>query len=555
MKFKYIFYVFAFSCVCSCTDDFLQETPVDFIASENAFNTYADFTLSINGLYNKVRKEFYSRDENYPMDYTYGTDLVYDGQASLRRWTPYVTVMRPSGGAEQNRIHWQELYKIVAESNIVISRLENVEFTVEQETKLEAEAKFFRAFAYRTLTYLFGGVPLALEEASEPKLDYVRATKGEVLAQCILDATFAADNLKGITDVKDGEVNTLVASHLLAELYLANNEPAKAITEASKVIDDSNTGLMTARFGSRSSETPGDVHWDLYRRGNQNRASGNTEGIWVIQFDIDVDGGGSTSSSRSGSAYYERHHAPFIREVKIDGSKHFLWPVSDYTGGRGIGWAISTTYFSNTIWESDFNNDIRNAGHNFVRDFVVNRASSSLYGTTISTENPPAGVTIPSRAIYAYQSKVTTPYNHPDGLYSDFETGALKSSAGATYTDQYMFRLAETYLLRAEAYLKDGSANLAAADINVIRNRANATPVDPADVDIDYILDERMRELGIEEKRRLTLMRLGLLYNRVTRFNPYYETIEDIHNLWPIPFSEIERNTGAVLEQNPDYTN
>jgi hypothetical protein len=72
---------------------------------------------------------------------------------------------------------------------------------------------------------------------------------------------------------------------------------------------------------------------------------------------------------------------------------------------------------------------------------------------------------------------------------------------------------------------------------------------------MDYILDERMRELGIEEKRRLTLQRLGLLYDRVTRFNPYYDQIQEFYNLWPIPFSEIERNTGAVLEQNPGYEN
>lgn len=79
--------------------------------------------------------------------------------------------------------------------------------------------------------------------------------------------------------------------------------------------------------------------------------------------------------------------------------------------------------------------------------------------------------------------------------------------------------------------------------------------VAPSAVNIDYILDERMRELGMEEKRRLTLQRLGLLYDRVSRFNTYYTGIQPFHNLWPIPFVEIERNTGAVLDQNLGYTN
>ncbi|MFW5760251.1 MAG: RagB/SusD family nutrient uptake outer membrane protein [Cyclobacteriaceae bacterium] len=105
----------------------------------------------------------------------------------------------------------------------------------------------------------------------------------------------------------------------------------------------------------------------------------------------------------------------------------------------------------------------------------------------------------------------------------------------------------------------------AAADINIVRGRANAELIASADVDIDFILDERIRELGTEELRQLTLRRLGLLYDRVSRyakptgFNGNDQTMVDgfgvqpHHNLWPIPFSEIERNTDAVLEQNPDY--
>jgi hypothetical protein len=118
----------------------------------------------------------------------------------------------------------------------------------------------------------------------------------------------------------------------------------------------------------------------------------------------------------------------------------------------------------------------------------------------------------------------------------------------------YAIRLAETYLLRAEAYLNKGDKGKAAADINVVRNRANATPVNAADVDIHYILDERARELVIEEPRRLTLARLGLLDERVKMYNPVSApTIQDFHNLWPIPQTEIDANQGAELKQNTGY--
>jgi hypothetical protein len=63
-----------------------------------------------------------------------------------------------------------------------------------------------------------------------------------------------------------------------------------------------------------------------------------------------------------------------------------------------------------------------------------------------------------------------------------------------------------------------------------------------------------MRELGVEEKRMLTLHRLGKWYDRVVKCNPYYAPQADPkYNLWPIPQFEIERNREAVLEQNAGY--
>jgi len=136
-----------------------------------------------------------------------------------------------------------------------------------------------------------------------------------------------------------------------------------------------------------------------------------------------------------------------------------------------------------------------------------------------------------------------------------------------------MFRLAETYLLRAEAFARLNMFDKAADDINVVRNRANATPVTASELNttgvsgvagIDYILDERIREFGIEEKRRLTLGRLGedIFYNRVTAYNPYYSgaygtraavNFSKTYTLYAIPQTVIDANKDAVLTQNPGY--
>src|SRR5699024_9055762 len=109
-------------------------------------------------------------------------------------------------------------------------------------------------------------------------------------------------------------------------------------------------------------------------------------------------------------------------------------------------------------------------------------------------------------------------------------------------------------LLRAEAYYRNNNAVQAAEDINEVRGRANADPVDPADVNIEYILDERARELVVEEPRRLTLNRMERLVEEVREHNSESSgSIQEYHGLYPLPQSAIDANTGTTLEQNPGY--
>jgi hypothetical protein len=91
----------------------------------------------------------------------------------------------------------------------------------------------------------------------------------------------------------------------------------------------------------------------------------------------------------------------------------------------------------------------------------------------------------------------------------------------------------------------------------MIRNRAQATPVDPANVTIEYLLDERARELYGEEWRHITLRRVGKLYERIKQYNNNPKNpglnIQPYHILWPIPQSQIDLNIDAEMPQNPGY--
>lgn len=554
----------------SCKKTFLDETPLDFLSATNAFQNASDFNASVNNLYRLVRAELYTTNDNDPMEYQYRTDIAFYVPAAFP--ANLVGEINPNSSIISN--HWRALYKIVAEANTIVSRIPASQLSASDKLLFEAKGRFFRAFAYRCLAYVWGGVPLITEEVTAPKIDYVRASKHEVYLQIISDLNFAATNLPSITSssIKDGEVSVQAAQHLLSEVYLADGQYANAVTAATAVINTPGVALMTSRFGSRKTEVPGDVYWDLFRKGNQNRknGSGNTEALWVIQIETDIPGGAaiSTTSFASGDGFsLERVHAPLVRDVTVNNIACFSWPASNYScGGRGVGFWAPSRYFIDSVYAGDPVNDIRNANHNFVRKFKVTNAASPLFNTDLDFANLPANTKgtsgaalssgVPSRALYPYQTKCTEPGGHPTNLYviPAPYPNALKGGAGFTYQDQYLFRLAETYLLRAEANLGAGNAAAAAADINVVRARSNAAPVAAGNVNIDYILDERIRELGVEEKRLFTIMRLGKWYDRVVKCNPFYASAAlPKYNLWPIPQSEIERNRGAVLVQNPGY--
>lgn len=553
----------------SCNESILDETPLDFFSAENSYVTESDFQKALTDLYARVREICYAHTQLKP--YLAPTDIAQSGRSELSEdaLNSHTTFLLPTNGTIT--AHWQMWYKIVANTNTIISRAEDSELTESEKTVVVGEAKFFRAFAYRFLVYLWGGVPLITEEITAPRTDFTRVSKEEVLNQIAADAKDAANGLPPINEVEDGKISDIVAQHLLAETYISLGRYDEAVTAASAVINDPNVSLMTERFGSMGNEdpydeflkftSPGDPFWDLFRRFNQVRSSGNNEALWVVKFSTDVVGGNQYSSGTRtvASGVLERVAAPYGPYQAVftdpDGNVASLTTAqSNYNcGGAGCSYMMNTDYFLYTLWEDDWDNDIRNAPHNIVRDFVYDNPASAYYGLSM-LEYPSPGWLGNKWWWYPYPSKVTTPGQHPDDAFLDKEKGWLKRGTGTLYRDHYMLRLPETYLLRAEALLYKNDLQGAADDINVVRQRANANPVSPADVTLDYILDERARELVYEEHRRITLHRTGKLVERVRKYSDRNnDEIQDHHALWPIPYSEIEANKDAILEQNPGY--
>ena len=568
MKKYLILSMFAAFLLTGCNEDkFLEEKPLDFNSASNSYETAADYDAAITELYFLTREEFYT---------TY--DRTTDLSKFADMWitadplkSNVVADLSPSGAMA--KFYWDENYKLIAQANTVISRLPNSSKLTDDEKKVyEAKARFFRALAYRTLVLLYGDVPLQLEEVSTPKTDFVRESKDKVKAQVVEDLEFAAANLPEINTVKDGEISKPAANMLLAEMYLATGDNDKAINAASAVINNPNLALMKNRFGSQAKED-GDVFYDLFRPNNQNRASGNTEGIWVIQFETNIEGGGNNTSHFfwvPGSFWGERFFAPQVDKfliIRPDGTKLqlFNWPIGDMTGGRGIGTHYATNHLYNfKIHRTnvlDDNPELKAAMPDGYFD-LENTVLPDGWSMETGFDGGVAATTqLPNRFMCGYSTKMTTPFHHPDAQYENKKTYKLAGTGGKTFTDQYFFRLAEAYLLRAEAYVNKGDKNKAADDINELHKRANAKLCTADQMNLDYILDERLRELTCEEKRRLTLSRVGKLAERIKKYNPYFSAAYSADNkdydahfdLLPIPLSAIQANKDAKLEQNPGY--
>jgi hypothetical protein len=209
-------------------------------------------------------------------------------------------------------------------------------------------------------------------------------------------------------------------------------------------------------------------------------------------------------------------------------------------------------YTLKEIWEGNLWNDMRNAEHNIQRTFYFNDPKSAKYGKPYTEAEMYAITGANQGMVFPIWWKLTT------DQWLDVGSGYPNSRL---FRDDYAIRLPETILLRAEAYWRLGQNQNAANDINKIRTRAQCSYlITSGDVTLDFILDERARELYVEEWRWNTLLRMGgtVAVDRLKAHNYWpntniQRTLNKNFNLWPIPQEVIDRNKDVKLEQNPGW--
>jgi len=527
----------------ACSKDVLDEDPPNILAGQTIFKDLAGFESGLNGVYNIAR---HGRWQSEKLENALnGVDNMC---SNYRRSEIYYTWGPTNSPADDDLLEtFQWLYEIVNGANTIIfyAQGEDVNWTGGSDTpegnknRVIADARALRAWAYKRLTYSWGDVPLSLEMETQVKTDWERTPVLEVREQAIRDYIFAQQYIPTEAS-KQGRMTKGAVQTLLAEMYLTIGKPDSALYWADQAISNPAYQLITERYGVKINDPTGSPFGDMFKEGNQNREDGNTEALWVWQFELaSVDQQGSEYSRALTSNY---------NQWNINGKRALQYTAE--RGGRG------KSYFTPTKWWIDSYEEQDDRAQNYIlrTSFTINNAAANApYPADLLPTGYQYGDTVWcnwSQPITAsYRSKPDWPYSRksescdPTNMAEDFG-----------FYDQIYMRLADTYLLKAEAQFKLGQPDAAATTINIIRERSNATPITGADVNIDFILDERSRELFAEEERRGTLLRTHKWFERTQLYNFYGgEKIALRDTLFPIPQDVIDANLTAPFPQNPGW--
>ncbi|SDE84090.1 Starch-binding associating with outer membrane [Pricia antarctica] len=523
----------------ACSTD-LDEEKIVSPPVDSYFKTEKGFNDLVNSNYTFTRSLFPGGNNYAPLVF-FGTDLWTNGSdGTFIEFNAYNTGIQPANPVLWNL--WAPFYQGIAACNTAISRASEVNELTENEVNAKvAESYFLRAWYYHILVVHFGDLPLVTEEVTEVVTTATRNSVEEVYAQIEKDLLFAEQYLPA-TQSDFGRVTKPAAQALLARVYLTLEQNDKAAAYAKKVINDYDFALL--EDFSRL--------WDV-----DNRV--NSEVIWSIQFSQDerLNGDGNAYflyftpryDLQPGMTRALENDRPWPRFVAtryyfdllasnrdIDSRFAKSWKTAWIANNEATllpNMQIGDTAFVYVPWDIPAEDEAERELRYGVFDI------NDLY----DGENP-----IGSRELFPQMRK-----------YKDPLRSSINSGVGTKNVIE--IRLAEMYLIAAEALMKDGNIAEGVDYINTVRKRA-AWPgqednmvITDDQLDLDFVLEERALELGGERFRWSDLKRTGKLLERVKLYNTLgRDNIEEKHLLRPIPSNMIDRLTNRdEFEQNPGY--
>lgn len=533
----------------SCSD-FIEEESLSFVTADETYTTASGFQLLVNTNY-AWQKGIYGGD---PWLFVAGTDMYAEGRTAEPAGLSQYSQLIPSAeGVDQL---YTTCYQLIQSVNKTVY----YSTITEQNAKvpiLVGEARFLRANAYFLLVQTYGGVPLVTENFATPApLQFDRNTAEEIYDFIIKELEASLASVETAAYSSTGRVNKRAVNDLLAKVYLTRGyetfgkatDFATAATYADAAIAGQS---LIIPYGQLFTPTT-----DL-----------NAETIFSVQYD---PASTATSPTTLGNKQFY-YFSSYLGGSETNGGA----PLRSYNLCP-TAYALGLYTKEDSRWAATFMTVVYERYYDFYR--VADQSTLK-----IKHFYSPKWFTAADKATWMTDNaaKLATGFVYHDwGTYDaaytliknlDYQTIPVKkfddpalttpASTGPVSTrDIITARLGETYLVAAEAYLKAGNPATGLERLNVVRTRAKVPSATAGEFNIDYILDERGREMLGEYTRWFDLKRTGKLVERTVKYNYKITNASQFSGnngqqkiLRPIPQTVIDLNQNKNFPQNPAY--
>lgn len=556
----------------SCSD-FLDETNRNAVTADVLYSTPEGYENLVNACY-AYSKCFMGNTDGYSLT-EMGTDC-FTGAGSSSGNVPALAYYGIDLNATYKpfRYMWNILYSGLNCCNAAISRANTSGLDETTMRHRLGEVHFLRALYLHLITEIWGDAILYTDEIQTPYTTAIRTPQADIYKQIFADLDEAATMLGGTQAKENGRITLNAVKALKARMALYREDWQTAATLSKELI---NSGDYS--FYDTFAET-----FDMANEAGQD----NKECIWWINY--------------TGSADDQTLFPSFAKYDELSptlggryGNQSPIFACMSYWMVSGCGvWVTPQTHapwvqsMPTLAYLHTFDENIdQRYDATFKGIWLVNSTSDNYdknYGPTYGADGPlEIGDTafIVSKYVYSDEERarhhykiydandVFDPITHKSSGTRDYFISVYKFHDNTNPTgweyfscrDWFVLRLAEMYLIASEAEMHLGNKTEAVSLMNVLREQ-RAKPghkaemrITEADLDIDFILDERGRELSMELQRFFDLKRTGKFVERIKKMNPdAADVIQEYHQLRPIPQSEIDAITNKEeFGQNDGY--
>lgn len=476
--------------ITSCNDplDLESKTAVTY---DYLITTAEGLGRAVIGLYDEERNITSGNDHNlYAVTMCdYNTDIMLfraGTSASLAR----LLTLLPSDADISH--YWTHNYTIIGKCNEIIAAAEKMGVDNEAVKEAWAEAKFFRGRAYFLLWQRYENIYLNTEPTTVDNLqrEFTPAAEEEVLSLITTDLDDAISGLDWIIPNEEyGRLTKAVAKHVRAQVAMWQKDYDRAIKECEDIINNGNYTLL---------ESVGKVFDGPDLR--------NSEVLWSYQFSKNI-GGGGTGTPLMG------HRMSLITTTRYQSNAGCTFEAAQ--GGYGWGRVYPNSYLL-SLYDTIHDNRYKEL---FKFDFYYNKPTDKRYGTIIP------------KNLYGKSAGYAERLHPMSMKFFDKWTNADQPDRTSSFKDLIVYRLAETYLICAEAYYhRDGSSPEALKYYNATWKRAG-NPEEKGPLTLDKIIDEYARELNFEGVRWALLKRLSKLgYNNEGTYAGKDQMVDRVHD-------------------------